>query len=160
MKRVVVIFIIFSFVLNVVGAKENFDDSQYDIEMAEVGEPGTLVIRVWCYSKKPRIDEEVAKMNAIKGVLFKGVSDSGRIKGRKPLVEDGYECHKEYFDVFFKEGKYGKYSRVSLNNYVEQNGMIKVGKKFKIGKIVVISYNALRKQLENDKIIKGLNYGF
>ena len=30
----------------------------------------------------------------------------------------------------------------------------------KIGKIVVISYNDLRKQLEIDKIIKGLDYGF
>ena len=47
-----------------------------------------------------------------------------------------------------------------MNSYVEQNSLIKVGKFYKIGKIVVISYNDLRKQLETDKIIKGLNYGF
>ena len=112
------------------------------------------------YNKKPQISEDVAKMNAIKGVLFKGVSDSGRMKGRKALVEDGYENHKDYFDDFFNEGKYANYSRVALNNYVEQNSLIKVGKLYKIGKIVVISYNDLRKQLETDKVIKGLNYGF
>ena len=141
-------------------ANEKVDDDKYEIEMAEVGEPGTLVVKVWCYNKKPQISEDIAKMNAVKGVLFKGVSDSGRMKGRKALVEDGYENHKDYFDNFFKEGKYAKYSRVALNNYVEQNSLIKVGKLYKIGKIVVISYDELRKQLETDKVIKGLDYGF
>lgn len=141
-------------------AKEKADDDKYEIEMAEVGEPGTLVVKVWCYNKKPQIGEDIAKMNAVKGVLFRGVSDSGRMKGRKALVEDGYENHQDYFDDFFKEGKYAKYSRVALNNYVEQNSLIKVGKLYKIGKIVVISYNDLRKQLETDKVIKGLDYGF
>ena len=144
----------------VLSAKDKADDDRYEIEMAEVGEPGTLVVKVWCYNKKPQISEDVAKKNAIKGVLFKGVSDSGRMKGRKALVEDGYESHQEYFDDFFNEGKYARYSRVALNNYVEENSLIKVGKLYKIGKIVVISYNDLRKQLENDKIIKGLDYGF
>lgn len=141
-------------------AKDKVDDNRYEIEMAEIGEPGTLVVKVWCYSKKPQISEDIAKMNAIKGVLFKGVCDSGRMKGRKALIVDGYENHKDYFDDFFKEGKYANYSRIALNNYVEQNSLIKVGKVYKIGKIVVISYNDLRKQLETDKVIKGLNYGF
>lgn len=143
-----------------VTAKEKPDDNRYDIEMAEIGEPGTLVVKVWCYNKKPQVSEDIAKKNAIKGVLFKGISDSGRMKGRKALVEDGYESHQEYFDDFFNEGKYARYSRVALNNYVEENSLIKVGKLYKIGKIVVISYNDLRKQLETDKIIKGLDYGF
>ena len=75
-------------------------------------------------------------------------------------MEDGYENHKEYFDDFFEKEKYTKYARIAMNSYVEQNNLIKVGKFYKIGKIVVISYNDLRKQLEMDKIIKGLNYGF
>ena len=141
-------------------AKEKADDNRYEIEMAEVGEPGTLVVKVWCYNNKPQISEDVAKMNAIKGVLFKGVSDSGRMKGRKALVEDGYENHKDYFDDFFGEGKYARYARVAMNSYVDQNSLIKVGKLYKIGKIVVISFNDLRNRLETDSIIKGLNYGF
>ena len=160
MKKWFLILVLISMIAPVSIAKDKADDNRYEIEMAEVGEPGTLVVKVWCYNKKPQISEDVAKMNAIKGVLFNGVSDSGRMKGRKALVEDGYENHKEYFDAFFKEGKYANYSRVALNNYVEQNSLIKVGKLYKIGKIVVISYNDLRKQLETDRIIKGLNYGF
>ena len=160
MKKCFMILVLICLIAPLGLAKDKIDDNRYEIEMAEVGEPGTLVVKVWCYNKKPQISEDVAKMNAIKGVLFKGVSDSGRMKGRKALVEDGYNNHKDYFDDFFKEGKYANYSRVALNNYVEQNSLIKVGKLYKIGKIVVISYNDLRKQLEEDKIIKGLNYGF
>ena len=160
MRKFLLIWALISMIATTSFAKEKADDNRYEIEMAEVGEPGTLVVKVWCYNKKPQISEDIAKMNAIKGVLFKGVSDSGRMKGRKALVEDGYENHQDYFDDFFKESKYAKYSRVALNNYVEQNSLIKVGKLYKIGKIVVISYNDLRKQLETDKIIKGLDYGF
>ena len=160
MRKFLLIWVLISMIATTSFAKEKADDNRYEIEMAEVGEPGTLVVKVWCYNKKPQISEDVAKMNAIKGVLFKGVSDSGRMKGRKALVEDGYENHKDYFDDFFNEGKYANYTRVALNNYVEQNSLIKVGKLYKIGKIVVISYNDLRKQLETDKVIKGLNYGF
>lgn len=160
MKKWFMIIVLICLIAPLGLAKDKVDNNRYEIEMAEVGEPGTLVVKVWCYNKKPQISEDVAKMNAIKGVLFKGVSDSGRMKGRKALVEDGYDNHKDYFDDFFKEGKYANYSRVALNNYVEQNSLIKVGKQYKIGKIVVISYNDLRKRLEEDKIIKGLNYGF
>ena len=160
MKKIISILVLISIIAPIGIAKDKADDNRYEIEMAEVGEPGTLVVKVWCYNKKPQISDDIAKMNAIKGVLFKGVSDSGRMKGRKALVEDGYENHKDYFDDFFGDAKYAKYSRVALNSYVEQNSLIKVGKLYKIGKIVVISYNDLRKQLETDKVIKGLNSGF
>lgn len=160
MKKLFLLIALVSIIIPNTLAKGGNDDARYEIEMAEVGEPGTLVVKVWCYNKKPQISEDIAKVNALKGVLFKGISDSGRMKGRKALVEDGYENHKDYFDDFFKGGKYAKYSRVALNNYVEQNSLIKVGKLYKIGKIVVISYNDLRKQLETDKVIKGLDYGF
>lgn len=160
MKRLLILLFVFGWVTFITLAKDKADDNRYEIEMAEVGEPGTLVVKVWSYNKKPQVTDDVTKMNAIKGVLFKGVSDSGRMKGRKALVEDGYENHKAYFDDFFGGGKYARYARVAMNSYVEQNSLIKVGKLYKIGKIVVISFNDLRNQLETDKIIKGLNYGF
>lgn len=160
MKRLFLILFAYLCVASSCFPEDKADNNRYEIEMAEIGEPGTLVVKVWCYNKKPQVSEAVAKMNAIKGVLFKGVQDSGRMKGRKPLVPDGYENHKDYFDDFFKEEKFNDFSRIALNNYVEQNSLIKVGKQYKIGKIVVISYNDLRKQLESDNIIKRLDSGF
>lgn len=92
--------------------------------------------------------------------MFKGLNDSGRMKGRKPLVVDGYDNHKDYFDDFFGSGEFQKYARIAINGYVEQNSLVKVGKLYKVGKIVVISFNELRSRLESDNIIKGLNSGF
>ena len=50
-------------------AKDDYTD-QYEIELAEVGAPGTLVVRVWCYGKKPNIQDDLYKENAIKGILL------------------------------------------------------------------------------------------
>lgn len=140
-------------------AKGN-DKGQYEIEIAEIGQPGELVVKVWYYSKNANVSENIFRECAINGVMFRGLNDSGRIKGRKPLVVNGYENHKDYFDNFFKNGEYQKYARIAMNGYVEQNSLVKVGKMYKIGKIVVVSFNELRTRLETDKIINGLNSGF
>lgn len=140
-------------------AKDDSKD-QYEIELAEVGAPGTLVVRVWYYSKKPNVQDDIYRENAIRGILFKGINDSGRMKGRRPLVLDGYDSHKDYFDSFFKDKKYENYARVALDGYVEQNSIIKVKKLYKVAKIVVVSYNEIRKQLEKDNVIRGLSSGF
>lgn len=160
MKKFVAVLCLVIVSMTCLAVLDNRIGDRYEIEMAEIGEPGTLVVKIWCYSKKPYVKEDVVKKNAIKGVLFTGISDSGRIKGRKALVDNGYENHKDYFDNFFNEGKYLQYSRLPLETYVESNSLIKVGRQYKIGHIVVIQYDELRKQLEADNIIKGLDYGF
>ena len=148
-----------SFVTLSVSAKGN-DEGQYEIEIAEIGKPGEVVVRVWYYSKKANVNESVYKECAINGAMFKGVNDSGRMKGRKPLVADGYDSHKDYFDQFFSNREYQKYARMAMNGLVDHNSLVKVGKLYKVGKIVIISYNELRARLESDNIIKGLNSGF
>lgn len=93
-------------------------------------------------------------------MLFKGIDDSGHMKGRKALVTDGYENHKDYFDYFFSNGFYHNYARVALDGYVTQHNLVKIGKYYKVAKIVVISYNELRKKLEADNIINAIDHGF
>ena len=41
-----------------------------------------------------------------------------------------------------------------------QQEILKVGKEYKVGVIVSVQKDALRKALENAGVIKGLNYGF
>lgn len=154
------LFIFLSFIVVVSTAKNKSDFNKYEIEIAEIGKPGELVVKVWYYSKKANVSESIFRECAVKGIMFKGLNDSGRMKGRKPLVADGYENHKDYFDKFFENEEYQKYARIAMNGYVEQNSLVKVGKMYKIGKIVVISFNDLRARLESDNIIKGLNSGF
>lgn len=155
----VITFFLLSFVSLSMSAKGN-NEGKFEIEIAEIGRPGELVVKVWYYSRKANINESVFKECAINGIMFRGVNDSGRMKGRQPLVSDGYDDHKNYFDEFFKNGEYHKYARIAMNGYVEHNSLVKVGKLYKVGKIVVISYNELRTRLESDNIIKGLNSGF
>ena len=130
--------------------------------MAEIGRPGTLVVTVWSYSKSSTISDAEVCENAIWGVLFDGVSDDTerRIKGKTALVEEGYDSNKEYFDKFFKDGTYLQYCNVAINGFVEQGNVIKMKKEYKIGKIANINYQALRKRLEDDNIIRGLSSGF
>ena len=133
-----------------------------ELEMAEVGKAGNIVVKVWSYSKSPRVSDADVIRNAVYGVCFNGVSANKerRINGVNALVDDGYEAHKDYFDKFFKSQDISRFASLGLNGYVEQGDVIKVKKTYKIGHVVVINLSELRKQLEEDKIIKGLDYGF
>lgn len=157
--KLILLLLLLPFSVCLAFAKDDVTN-QYEVEIAEIGSPGTLVLRVWCYSKKPKVADELFRANAIRGILFKGLEDSGRMKGRKALVTDGYESHKDYFDSFFKNSLYNNYTRIAMDGYVEQSNLVKVNKYYKIAKIVVVSFDSLRKQLENDKIIRGLTSGF
>ena len=61
--------------------------------------------------------------------------------------------------IFFKN-EYQNYVRIAQNGHVDQDGIVKIKKLYKVAKLVVVSYNELRSKLEKDNIIKGLNYGF
>ena len=61
MKKCFMILVLICLIAPLGLAKDKIDDNRYEIEMAEVGEPGTLVVKVWCYNKKPQISEDVAK---------------------------------------------------------------------------------------------------
>ncbi len=157
MKKYIV-FLLFSFAFLTIFAQKG-QEREYEIEMAEVGQPGSLVVKVWCYARKPNISDVVYKTCALKGVLFRGIDNNGRIQGRTALVMDGYDAHSEYFNKFFMND-YQNYVRIAQNGYVDQDGIVKIKKQYKVAKLVVVSYNELRSRLEEDNIIKSLNSGF
>ena len=66
--------------------------------------------------------------------------------------------HKDFFKLFFDDtrGEYMKY--VSLTS--KPQDIIKVGREYKVGVVVSVHKDALRKSLENAGIIKGLSHGF
>ena len=45
---------------------------RYEIEGVSQGTQGTYLIKVWSYSKKPKVAIEQAKKNAVHGVIFRG----------------------------------------------------------------------------------------
>lgn len=137
---------------------------RYEIECAGVGTDGTYLVKVWSYSKKPTIAITQAKKNAVHGIIFKGFGGDGRsCASQKAMASNpNIEAEKvDFFEPFFEEGgKYMKYVSESTDGIVDAGDRMKVGKEYKIGVIVSVSKDALRKDLEAAGIIRGLSSGF
>ncbi len=142
-------------------AKDKTEEQwKYDIECAGIGNEGTCLVKVWSYSKKGRITVEQAKKNAVHGVLFKGFSGSRGCTAQKPLIKDPATQYdkRDYFKSFFnKDHSYLKYAAIVS----ETPEVVKVSKKeYKVGYIISVSKDLLRKDLESAQIIKSLGAGF
>ena len=136
---------------------------RYEIEAAGVGTQGFYLIKVWSYSKKANVALEQAKKNAVHGVVFKGFPGKPGVPGQKALASNpNVEQEKqEFFDEFFADnGKYMKYVSVSGDGSVAAEDRLKAGKEYKIGIVVSVNADALRKDLEAAGVIKGLSSGF
>ena len=143
------------------------DIYRYEIESFDgrvSSQTGSCVVKVWSYGKKENVTRNVCMKNAVHGVLFKGyAATSGRSadKGREALVPEGYAAHEAYFDEFFDSGDYLQYVQLTNNGQLTAGDVIKVSKReYKIGMVVTIDYDALRKRLEKDKIVKPLDFLF
>jgi hypothetical protein len=142
--------------------KLNADTAQfrYEIECAGNGAQGTYMVKVWTYTKVPRAAVNQCKKNAVHGVIFKGFSGTNGCVPQRALVADpGVEIeYKDYFKLFFDDanGEYMKY--VTLTSAPHE--VVKVGREYKVGVIVTVQKDALRKALERVGVIKSLDYGF
>ncbi len=131
---------------------------RYDIECAGNGAQGTYMVKVWSYSKKKDIAESQCRKNAVHGVLFKGFGGPQGCIGQKAMLAAGAEeQHKVYFDSFFaSDGEFAKYASIVGGTYEE----VKIGKQYKVGVVVCVRKDDLRKAMEAAGILKGLNAGF
>lgn len=145
-------------------ANEDTESWRYEIEPVEVGLQGTCLVKVWSYSKKPAVASSQARKNAVHGVIFKGIPAKDRIPAKKPLVQSDAATseHADFFDAFFAEGgDFMRYVTLTNNGAVAAGDVMKVDKKtYKVGIIVTVNYNELRKLLEEKGIVKKLNAGF
>ncbi|BDS13176.1 hypothetical protein [Aureispira anguillae] len=136
---------------------------RYEIMCAGVGAQGTYLVKVWSYSRKPVVALEQAKKNAVHGVIFKGFMGQG-CSAQKPLVRNSnLETEKaEFFKRFFKDGgEYMKFVTASNEGHISAGDVTKISKReYKVGVIVSVQKDLLRKKLEAEGIIKGLAAGF
>jgi hypothetical protein len=144
-------------------AEKDTRNWHYELEAISEGKEGTYVVKVWSYSKKSNVAIDQAKKNAIHGVIFQGCIGVGNISNQPPLTNNSaleFE-KKDFFDEFFKDnGQYQKYVSVSTDGSVSAGDRLKVGKEYKIGVVVSIRKDLLRKDLEAAGIIKSLSSGF
>lgn len=134
---------------------------RYEIECAGIGADGSYLLKVYTYSKKKNLPMEQAKKNAVHAVLFKGFpgNNDTRCYTQKPICTNpNIEFEKkEFFDTFFQDGgKYMKYVFDSSDGNVDASDRMKVGKEYKVGILVSVSKEALRKDMEAAGIIRSL----
>lgn len=145
------------------GAKKKADKDtnqfRYEIECTGNAVQGTYLVKVWSYSKKAAVAENQCRKNAVHGVIFKGYSRSEGCVEQRPLANNpGVETqYKEYFDKFFADGgEFQKYASI-IEGTTET---VKVGKEYKVGVVVSVRKDDLRRALEAAGVIRGLNSGF
>ncbi|MFM2293575.1 MAG: hypothetical protein RIS29_3388 [Bacteroidota bacterium] len=167
MKRIAsitVLIIVFITTTLHAGSKPDYTQIwRYEIEAVSTGAPGTYLIKVWSYSKKPVLAIEQAKKNAVHAIIFQGYTGRPGVSGQQPLTSNPNleQEQKEYFDNFFADGgKYMKFVSLSNDGSVAAEDRLKVGKEYKIGVIVSVNVGLLRKDLEAAGVIRSLNSGF
>jgi len=165
---IIFLFISFSFLVNAQSRKKADKDTEqwrYEIECVGTGVQGTYLIKVWSYSKKPEVATEQAKKNAVHGIIFKGFPGDGKsCNSQKPLARDSnLEKEKESFfkDFFADGGKYMKFVSFSTDGAIDTGDVVKISKKkYKVGVVVSVRKDELRKDLETAEIIPSLGDGF
>lgn len=124
---------------------------------------GSILVKVWSYSKGKIVARNQAGKNAIHGILFKGVSALNRIPAQKPMIvePDAEAKYADYLEDFFSDGgKYMKFVNFVNNGVPAPGDIIKIKNEYKIGVTVSIAKDALRKELENSGIVRPLGAGF
>lgn len=136
---------------------------RYEIEPVAVGSQGTYLIKVWSYSSDGRVAIEQAKKNAVHGVIFKGFAGGRGVPGQRPLADKPNleRENSQFFRSFFaNNGNYMKYVNISGDGNIAATDRLRVGNEFKIGVIVSVNVQMLRRDLEDAGIIRSLGTGF
>ena len=172
---VIVIFLLASTIAFAQGKRRTSEKQNmkwnYDIECVGVGNDGEYLIKVFSFFRKKKrkgLDLELAKKNALHGVIFKGINSDSRDCVSQPALVKGAnveEQKSEYFDSFFKEGgKYKQFVNLTTGGAVKSGDrtQVRIGKKkyLKVGLVVSINKDLLRKELEAAGIIRKLSSGF
>ncbi|MDG1724477.1 MAG: hypothetical protein P8I11_02170 [Bacteroidia bacterium] len=129
---------------------------RYDIEIVSESDNSNYIVKVSTYSKKPALDLELAKKSAIHGVIFKGVNNHPPLANNLSIEKSKYEFFREFFGP---NRIFSKFVSEITKESIGIDKIIKTKKGYKISSILMINHVQLRKYLENQGIIKPLNYG-
>jgi hypothetical protein len=169
MKKIILAFLSLAIVagVNAQTRKERkllFGSSyNYEVAVMGVGQDGTKVIKVWGYDKK--VDRAIvqAKKNAVAACIFRGIPGGNGAAPTPAICTDpnAEENNADYFEKFFATGgKYLKYVNLTTDATPSGQDRLKVKGGYKVGIIVQVMFDNLRRDLEADGIARGLASGF
>lgn len=156
-QKLLLILLFLGIGFGIANAKKSYRDNveKYDIEAESVGQQGTYLVHVYVYGK--RVKDEDLVMAAVHGVIFRGIPGKQGIATQRALAQSvTVETEKaDYFEAFFS----GPYSRFgSIVNGTQSRVKTKGGTK--LGAVVQVSKDDLRRELEQAGVIRKLGAGF
>lgn len=146
-------------------ADENTAAWVYDVELGKhTATQGSKMVKIWSIAPNAMAAIKQAPKNAVHAVIFKGVPANQYGVEVKPLDRTARADidHAAFFSNFFAEGgKYMQFVTLVNNGNIAPGDLIKLSKKeYKVGVLVIVRYDDLRKYLESEGIVKGLSSGF
>jgi len=128
----------------------------YDITGAGSGTEGTILVKVYVYSKKAT-DQDL-KRAAVHGVVFRGCSGNASGARQPAMAPPTAESDNAAFcEVFFAiDGPCQNYASIVGGSY----DRVKTQKGYKCGATLQVNKTALRKELEKAGVVRSLSSGF
>lgn len=137
-------------------------EPNYQLECISTSNDGNYIVKVWVMTSNAKKANELAKKYAVHGIIFRGLTANKGCSAEKPLV-DSPSVEKEksdFFKTFFEsKGKYLDFVS-GTNDAKTEPEIVKNKSGTKIGIIVTVAKEQLRKTLVHEGIIKSLNSGF
>lgn len=154
MKRTLTILSLFLFLCAGAMAKDKMP--QYDIIGAGSGTEGTVLVKVFVYSRKAT-DADL-KRAAVHGIVFQGCSGNASGARQPAMASPTAEADNAAFceEFFASDGPCLRYASVVSGSYER----VKTNKGYKCGAILQVDKTALRKELEKAGIVRSLSAGF
>lgn len=162
-KALLILLLSVSAILPAAGQRYTAKNSRnYEVITLGVGTDGTKVVKIYVTEKNQSKAVALAKKAAVEVCIFRGLPSAGTVSGTPALVSASAESEfADYFERFFEPGgQYLRYVNITSEGAIPEEDVIKVKGGVKVGVIVQIMYDNLRKDLQNDGIVKPLNYGF
>lgn len=132
----------------------------YEMVCQGVGLQGSNLVKVYSYAGTAEGAIKQAKKDAVHGVLFKGIVGGNGCSPQPPIVSsEELNANRAFFDNFFKND-YERYVNLSSDGSTSPKDRLKVGSQYKVGVVVSVNKNELRRYLESQNIIKKLGHIF
>lgn len=145
-------------------ADKNTQEWYYELEAFSSPYRGSCNVKVWSYGPDIKTARDQAAKNAVHGTIFRGIpgNPDKRLSALPALVADfsTEEAHRDFFADFFKDGgQYLKYATRTVSAGSDE--IVKYSRRnYKVGVIITVQYDALRKMLEQQGITESLTSGF
>lgn len=132
---------------------------EYTVQSEGVDNSGNYVVRIVVSTKKnpSKSAEDLVRMYAVHGVIFRGVAAANDYSAQPPIVKDPSveQTKKAFFDAFWHENGYSRYaSIVPYSLSVMKNKQSKMNE---TSALVVVSKDLLKQYLEENGIVQGFS---